>query len=69
MDPRYLRPTEVDFLCGDATKARRLLGWTPEVSFKELVKSMVDCDLELAQQELTLAGAGHNVARRGGVYA
>jgi GDPmannose 4,6-dehydratase len=68
-DPRYLRPTEVDFLCGDATKARQLLGWTPEVSFKELVKSMVECDLELARQELTLAGAGHNVARRGSVYA
>jgi GDPmannose 4,6-dehydratase len=69
IDPRYLRPTEVDFLCGDATKARQLLGWTPEISFNEVVKSMVECDLELARQELTLAGAGHSVARRGGVYA
>lgn len=68
-DPRYLRPTEVDFLCGDSTKARRLLGWAPEVTFSGLVKSMVENDLELARQELTLAGAGHNVARRGGVYA
>jgi GDPmannose 4,6-dehydratase len=69
IDPRYLRPTEVDFLCGDATKARRLLDWTPAVSFKEMVKSMVECDLELARQELTLAGAGHNVAPRGNVHA
>jgi GDPmannose 4,6-dehydratase len=69
IDPRYLRPTEVDFLCGDASKARRLMGWAPEVSFKELVRSMVDSDLDLARQEVTLATAGHNVARRGGVYA
>jgi GDPmannose 4,6-dehydratase len=67
-DARYLRPTEVDSLCGDATKARQLLGWKPEISFNELVKSMVDCDIELARQELTLADAGHSVARRGGVY-
>lgn len=67
-DPRYLRPTEVDSLCGDAAKARQLLGWTPRIGFEELVKSMVDCDFELARQELTLAGAGHTVARRGGVY-
>jgi GDPmannose 4,6-dehydratase len=69
IDPRYLRPTEVDFLCGDPSKARRLLGWAPEVSFQELVKSMVEADLDLARQEVTLASAGHNVPRRGGVYA
>jgi GDPmannose 4,6-dehydratase len=67
-DPRYLRPTEVDSLCGDATKARELLGWEPEISFEELVKSMVECDLELARQEKTLAEAGHNVVRRGGAH-
>jgi GDPmannose 4,6-dehydratase len=46
IDPRYFRPTEVDFLLGDASKARRLLGWQPRVSFKELVRIMVDADLQ-----------------------
>jgi len=67
-DARYLRPTEVDSLCGDSSKARQLLGWKPEIGFRDLVKSMVDGDIELARQELTLAGAGHTVSRRGGVY-
>jgi GDPmannose 4,6-dehydratase len=67
-DARYLRPTEVDSLCGDASKARNSLGWVPEIGFKNLVKSMVENDIELARQELTLAGAGHTVSRRGGVY-
>jgi len=62
-DPRYFRPTEVDFLLGDSTKARRQLGWKPRVSFDELVGMMVEHDLELAQQERTLAEAGHNVVR------
>jgi len=51
IDPRYYRPTEVDLLLGDATKAREKLGWEPRVAFPELVKIMVDHDLELAQQE------------------
>jgi GDPmannose 4,6-dehydratase len=46
IDPRYFRPTEVDFLLGDASKARRLLGWQPRVSFQELVRLMVDADLQ-----------------------
>lgn len=50
-DPRYYRPAEVDLLLGDASKARRVLGWEPKVSFKELVRLMVDHDLELARQE------------------
>jgi GDPmannose 4,6-dehydratase len=50
-DPRYFRPTEVDLLLGDATKARALLKWTPKVGFLELVKMMVDSDLELAARE------------------
>jgi GDPmannose 4,6-dehydratase len=62
-DPRYLRPTEVDFLCGDASKARAKLGWAPEVNFPDLVKMMVDNDLELAEQERTLTRAGHVVQR------
>lgn len=64
-DPRYLRPTEVDALCGDASKARTRLKWKPKVSFAQLVAMMVDHDLELAQQERTLAAAGHKVVSRG----
>jgi len=45
IDPRYFRPTEVEFLIGDAGKAKRDLGWEPKVKFKELVKIMVDADL------------------------
>jgi len=51
IDPYYLRPAEVDCLLGDATKARSLLGWNPRVSFKELVRLMVEHDLDLAQRE------------------
>ncbi len=51
IDPRYYRPTEVDLLLGDATKAREKLGWEPRIAFPELVKIMVDHDLGLAQQE------------------
>ena len=50
-DPRYLRPTEVDVLLGDATKARDELGWEPRVGFKELVGMMADSDLKLAEAE------------------
>lgn len=64
-DPRYLRPTEVDFLEGDAAKARTTLGWRPEVSFTELIRMMVENDLELARQERTLINAGHNAPERG----
>src|SRR3989339_1056152 len=46
LDDRYLRPTEVDKLKGDASKAKKVLGWQPKVSFKELVKIMVDYDLK-----------------------
>jgi GDPmannose 4,6-dehydratase len=64
-DRRYLRPTEVDSLCGDASKARARLGWRPTVTFEQLVAMMVDHDLELARQERTLAEAGHVVVARG----
>ena len=68
IDPRYFRPTEVDVLLGDPSKAKRKLGWKPRVGFKELVKMMVEHDLELARQEATLKQAGHSVARRGLVH-
>ncbi len=64
-DPRYLRPTEVDFLLGDASKAREKLGWKPRVGFRELVRMMVEADLELAERERVLAEAGHRIAFRG----
>ena len=69
IDPRYFRPAEVDLLLGDPTKARTILGWEPKVSFKELVKIMVDSDMRLAEREqrtrqhegaLTTAGWGVN---------
>ncbi len=50
-DPRYTRPSEVDVLLGDATKARQVLGWTPEVDFHGLIKMMVEHDRELARRE------------------
>ena len=56
-DARYIRPTEVDQLLGDATKARTELGWEPKVKFPELVKMMVEADLALAEKELKLKNA------------
>ena len=50
INPRYLRPAEVDLLIGDATKARRLLGWQPKVGFEALVRLMVDADTQDMQQ-------------------
>ena len=67
VEPRYFRPSEVDHLCGDASKARASLGWTPRVAFPELVGMMCRHDLELALQEETLRDAGHvEGVRRGG---
>lgn len=65
IDPRYFRPAEVEFLQGDATKARERLGWEPSIGIDALVARMVAHDLELAKQELTLKEAGHEVALRG----
>ena len=58
MDPRYLRPAEVDYLLGDATKAREALGWVPKVKFHELVRMMVDHDLALAEREKAVHPGG-----------
>jgi len=51
VDPRYFRPTEVETLLGDATKARQKLGWTPKISFRELVAEMVREDLKAAERD------------------
>ena len=64
IDPRYLRPAEVDILLGDASKARRVLGWKPEVSFEELVAMMIDSDWELARQEKVLIDHGMKVTTK-----
>ncbi|HUM48737.1 MAG TPA: GDP-mannose 4,6-dehydratase [Anaerolineaceae bacterium] len=59
IDPRYFRPTEVDYLLCDPTKARTKLGWEPKVKFHELVRIMVDADLELAG--LSIPGEGKRI--------
>lgn len=51
LDPKYLRPAEVDLLIGDASKAKRALGWEPKVSFRELVRLMVDADVAMLGQQ------------------
>ncbi len=56
IDARFLRPSEVDVLCGDSSKARRVLEWQPQVNFRQLVDLMVDADLQLAQRELRSLG-------------
>jgi GDPmannose 4,6-dehydratase len=61
IDPRYFRPTEVDALLGDASKARDKLGWTAEVSFPELVAEMVESDLDLAKRDALVAKEGYKV--------
>jgi GDPmannose 4,6-dehydratase len=52
VDPRYFRPAEVDFLCADASKARRVLGWEPTVTFSELVRIMVEADMKAVEARL-----------------
>jgi GDPmannose 4,6-dehydratase len=63
--PRYLRPAEVDYLLGDAAKARAQLGWKPKVNFQELVRMMVEHDKQLAIQERVLLETGGPHAQRG----
>ncbi|HEY6329604.1 MAG TPA: GDP-mannose 4,6-dehydratase [Blastocatellia bacterium] len=62
IDPRYYRPAEVDILLGDASKARRELGWEPSVGFEEMVALMVDHDLELAETEQANVERGSRLA-------
>jgi GDPmannose 4,6-dehydratase len=64
LDPRYLRPTEVDFLLADPSKAKQKLGWSPRTTFKALVTEMMESDLKLAEREQR-AGAGPAVSRHG----
>ena len=61
VDSRYFRPTEVDLLIGDASKAREKLGWVPEYDLKALVKDMVQSDLKLMQKDKYLQDGGYKI--------
>ncbi|RZV31496.1 MAG: GDP-mannose 4,6-dehydratase, partial [Chromatiales bacterium] len=61
VDPRYFRPTEVETLLGDPTKARKQLGWAARTPFLQLVKEMVAADLETARRSAVLKEAGYEV--------
>lgn len=61
VDPRYFRPTEVEALLGDASKARAKLGWNPEITFETLVKEMVEHDLQLARRDAVIAREGFRI--------
>jgi GDPmannose 4,6-dehydratase len=65
IDPRYFRPTEVELLLADSSKARKELGWSPRITFKELVKIMVDSDMELAGLESP--GEGKKILKQKGI--
>lgn len=58
IDPRYFRPAEVDTLLGDATKAREKLGWRPIIHFPQLVREMMETDLDLARRDVIVNNAG-----------
>ena len=61
VDPRYFRPTEVELLLGDPSKAERLLGWKRRVTFEDLVRRMVRYDLELFRKDVLVREAGYEV--------
>jgi GDPmannose 4,6-dehydratase len=61
VDPRYFRPTEVDELLGDASKARKILGWEPKISFQEMISTMVKADLEEASRDQLCKDSGYRV--------
>jgi GDPmannose 4,6-dehydratase len=60
VDPKYFRPTEVDLLIGDPTKAKEKLGWIPEIQLEELVQDMMDSDLKLFERDKYLSKGGHD---------
>jgi GDPmannose 4,6-dehydratase len=64
VDPRYFRPTEVETLLGDASKARRQLGWTPKITFAELVSEMVREDLKVAERDELVRRHGYKAPDR-----
>ena len=67
VDPKYFRPTEVDLLLGDATKAKEKLGWEPKITLEEMTKEMVESDLKENYQELVLKECGFEVPKSCGI--
>jgi len=63
VDPRYFRPTEVETLLGDASKAKNKLGWTPKITFDQLVAEMVREDLKGAERDELIKNHGYEVFR------
>ena len=64
VDKRYFRPTEVDVLQGNATKAKEKLGWSPRYTLKEMVEEMVKADIEHFRKEVLLKDAGYRTLNR-----
>jgi GDPmannose 4,6-dehydratase len=64
VDKRYFRPTEVDLLLGDATKAKEKLGWVPKYSLNDLAKEMVEADIELFRKDVVLKESGFQTLRQ-----
>jgi GDPmannose 4,6-dehydratase len=64
VDPKYFRPTEVDLLIGDPTKAKEKLGWIPEYDLASLVKDMMEGDVQLMRKDVDLLKAGHEILRQ-----
>ena len=64
IDPAYFRPTEVDLLLGDPTKAKEKLGWVPEYDLADLVKDMMESDVALMKKDIDLLKAGHEILKQ-----
>ena len=61
VDPKYFRPTEVDLLIGDPTKAKEKLGWEPKYDLEALIKDMISADLEVFKKDKYLLEGGHKI--------
>jgi len=64
VDPSYFRPTEVDLLVGDPSKAKNKLGWLPEHDLASLVKDMMESDVSLMKKDIVLLEAGHKILKQ-----
>src|SRR5690606_4862012 len=64
IDPKYFRPTEVDLLIGDPTKAKEKLGWVPEYDLAALVREMMESDLKLFEKDKYLMEGGHDILKQ-----
>ena len=65
VDPRYFRPAEVETLLGDPSKAKKVLGWEPTITVREMCQEMVQVDLKIAQRNVLLRDSGHDIALAG----